>query len=217
MIEQGIIKVILADDHTMVRQALSQVLEESNDRIRVVGQARDGIEALQLVEAVRPDVLLLDYSMPELDGPEVVRALRKRRDPVRLLVLTVHEQIHYAVTILELGANGFIIKSAAVEELVTAIHCVCDGGVYVSPKLAGEVHTQLERTRGNRSGLNALSPREFDVLSKIANGMSVSECAIQLNISKPTAATYRTRLMAKLGLASTTEIIRFGIEHGITQ
>ena len=217
MIEREEIRVVLADDHTMVRQALSQVLEDTSDRIQIVGQASDGVEAVELAEAVRPDVLILDYSMPGLDGPGVIDAVRKQGLPVKLLVLTVHEDVHYALTILERGAEGFVVKSAAVEELVTAIDSVGGGGTYISPKIAQRVQEQLERVRRKRSGLNALSPREFEVMRAIACGVSISECAIQLNISKPTAATYRTRLMAKLGLTSTTEIIRFAIEHGIAE
>ncbi len=216
MDEQEVIRVVLADDHTMVRQALSQVLEETSDRIRVVGQASNGIEALQLVEETRPDVLVVDYTMPELDGPGVIKAVRERWSAVKVLVLTVHEDVHYAVTTLERGADGFVVKSAAVEELVTAIDSVRGGGTYISPKVAQQVGEQLERARKKRSGLNALSPREFDVLRAFGCGMSVSECAVQLNISKPTVATYRTRLMAKLGLKSTTEIIRFALEHGLS-
>ncbi len=217
MDEQDVVRVVLADDHTMVRQALSQVLEETSDRIQVVGQASDGIEALKLVEAVRPDVLILDYTMPELDGPGVIKAAREREFPVALLVLTVHEDVHYAVTILERGADGFVVKSAAVEELVTAIDCVRGGGTYISSNIAQQVREQLDRVRTKRSGLNSLSPREFDVLRALACGMGISECAIQLKISKPTAATYRTRLMTKLGLTSTAEIIRFALEHGVAE
>ncbi len=217
MVEQDVVRVVLADDHTMVRQALSQVLEETSDRIQVVGQASNGIEAVQLVEELRPDVLILDYTMPELDGPGVIKAVRERELPVKLLVLTVHEDVHYAVTILERGADGFVVKSAAVEELVTAIDSVRGGGTYISPKIAQQVQEQLERARKKRSGLNALSPREFDVLRAFGCGMGISECARQLDLSKTTVATYRSRIMAKLGLKSTAEIIRYALEHGVAE
>lgn len=143
----------------MVRRALSQVLEETSDQIQVVGQASNSIEALQLVESLLPDVLIVDYTMPEFDGPGVIEAVRKLELPVKLLVLTVHEDAHYAVTILDRGADGFVVKSAAVEELVTAIDTVRGGGSYISPKIAQQVREQLERSRKKRSGLNALSPR----------------------------------------------------------
>ncbi len=215
--EPKVVRVVLADDHSMVRQALAQVLEETSDRIQVVGQASNGIEALRVAEESRPDVLIVDYTMPELDGPGVIRAVRERGIAVKLLVLTVHEDIHYAVTILERGADGFVVKSAAVEELVTAIDSVCGGSTYISPKVAKQVQEQLDRVRRKRSGLNALSPREFDVLRAFGCGLSVSECATQMEITRPTVATYRTRLMTKLGLKSTTEIIRFAIEHGLSE
>ena len=217
MVDKEVVRVILADDHTMVRQALSQILEETSDRIRVVGQASDGVEALQLVEDARPDVLILDYTMPKLDGPGVIRAVRERALPVKVLVLTMHEDIHYAVTILERGADGFVVKSAAVGELVTAIECIRDGGTYMSSKIAQKVQEQRERVRKRRSGLNALSPREFDVLRAFGCGLGISECARQLDISKPTVATYRTRLMTKLGLKSTAEIIRFALDHDLAE
>lgn len=212
--EQGAVRVVLADDHAMVRQALSQILEQS-EGIRIVGQADDGLEAVRLVSDLEPDVLVVDYTMPGLDGPGVIQAVRKQQLPVKILVLTVHENIHYAVRVLESGADGYVVKSAAVRELVEAIASVRRGETYISPKVSKKVSAQLERARTKRVGLSALSAREFDVLRAFGAGMSLKDAAAHLSISPSTASTYRTRLMEKLGLGSTAAIIRFALENDV--
>jgi two-component system invasion response regulator UvrY len=211
---QDTIRVVLADDHAMVRQALSQLLEQT-EGVQIVGQADDGLEAVRLVTELAPEVLIVDYTMPGLDGPGVIKALRTQGLAVKILVLTVHENIHYAVRVLESGADGYVVKSAAVKELIEAIESVRKGETYISPKVARKVHAQLDRARTQRSGLSALSGREFDVLRAFGCGMKLKAVAEHLNISVSTASTYRTRLMEKLGLESTAEIIRFALEHDV--
>jgi len=184
------LRVALADDHAMVREALAGILDESA-RVEVVGQAADGHEALRVVEAVR-----------------------ERGLPLKVLVLTVHESLHYAARVLEAGADGFIVKSAAVDDLLAAIEATHEGEVYVSPSLSHKVLEHLARPR-ERRGLESLSPREFDVLCAFGSGLGLRECAHYLGIGVSTASTYRTRLMEKLGLQSTTEIIRFALEHDL--
>lgn len=207
------LRVALADDHAMVREALAGILDESA-RVEVVGQAADGHEALRVVEEARPDVLVLDFTMPGLDGPRVIEAVRERGLPLKVLVLTVHESLHYAARVLEAGADGFIVKSAAVDDLLAAIEATHEGEVYVSPSLSHKVLEHLARPR-ERRGLESLSPREFDVLCAFGSGLGLRECAHYLGIGVSTASTYRTRLMEKLGLQSTTEIIRFALEHDL--
>lgn len=214
MARQKIIRVVLADDHTMVREGLSQVLADSKD-IQVVGQAADGFEALAMAAATNPDVMVLDYSMPKLDGPGVIERVRQQTPQIKLLILTIHENIHYAVKALESGAHGYVIKSAAVEELVEAIKIVDRGEVFISSKVSQKIMQQLRRPRKKREGLEALSQREFDLLRILGAGMSLKECASFLNISTSTASTYRSRLMEKLNLPSTAAIIRFALENEI--
>jgi DNA-binding NarL/FixJ family response regulator len=214
MAEHGIIRVVLADDHAMVREALAQILQESGC-IRVVGQAANGSEALDAAARAQPDVIVLDYSMPGLDAAAAIAALLRRRPELKILVLTVHENIHYAVKVLESGAHGYVVKSAAVAELVDAIQAVSAGEVYVSPKVSQRVIQHLRRPKRDRVGLESLSQREFELLRVLGAGMSLKECARHLNISTSSASTYRSRLMEKLNLHTTAEVIRFALENDI--
>jgi DNA-binding NarL/FixJ family response regulator len=208
------IRVVLADDHAMVRQALAQLLEES-EQIKVVGQAGNGAEALDLVAQLKPDVLVLDYTMPVMDAADTIEALNRRDPSIKILILTVHESIHYAVRVLESGALGYVVKTAAAQELVDAIRAVHRGDVYISRDVSQKVLQHLRRPRADRIGVASLSTREFDLLRVLGAGLSLKECADRLGISTSTASTYRARLMEKLNLQSTAEIIRFALEHDI--
>lgn len=208
------IKVVLADDHSMVREALARILDDSG-LVTVVGQACDGGEALRIVDATSPDCVVLDYSMPGLDAPAVIESLLSRNPQMRILVLTVHENIHYAIRALESGAHGYLIKSAAVDELVEAIKMVHGGSIYISPKVSDEVLQQLRRPKRERVGLESLSQREFDLLRILGAGRTLQQCAQQMKVSTSTASTYRARVMEKLSLESTAELIRFALEHNV--
>lgn len=208
------IDVILADDHAMVREALSPILEESGV-IRVVGQASNGLQAVQLADELRPDVVVIDYSMPGLDTPHAIETILERHARIKILVLTVHENIHYAVKVLEGGAHGYVVKAAAVQELVEAIRAVHSGEIYISPQVSQKVIQHLRRPKRDRVGLDALSQREFDLLRILGAGMSLQEAARSLSITTSTASTYRTRLMNKLNLQTTAELIRFALENNI--
>jgi DNA-binding NarL/FixJ family response regulator len=214
MIAHGDIRVVLADDHAMVREALAQILEESGC-IKVVGQAADGPGAVDVATRARPDVLVLDYSMPGLGAPEILSSLRQLLPDLKVLVLTVHENIHYCVQALECGAHGYVVKSAAVGELVDAIKAVSVGEVYISPKVSQKVMQHLRRPKKDRVGLEALSQREFELLRLLGAGMSLKECAERLSISTSSASTYRARILEKLNLHSTAEVIRFALENDI--
>lgn len=210
------IRVLLADDHVMIREGLSQILEEC-ERIRVVDQASNGAEVLESAAQTRPDVIVLDYSMPGMDAPFAIKQIRAQFPSAKILILTIHENIHYAVKVLECGAHGYVIKSAAVQELVEAIEAVDQGEVYISSNISQNILQHLRKPKSKRVGLDALSHREFELLRTLGSGMSLKQCAGYLNISTSTASTYRSRLMDKLNLHSTAEIIRFALENNIVE
>lgn len=212
--QPGPIRIVLADDHAMVREALARILGEEPG-IDVVAQACDGREALDAVETSVPDVLVLDYSMPHQDPPSVIEHLLQRHPDLKILVLTVHENIHYALRVLESGAQGYLIKSAAADELVEAIREVHAGRIYLSASIAQEVLRRLRKPKGKRTGLEALSPREFTFLRMLGAGRTLQQCARDMHVSVSTASTYRARIMEKLDLDSTAELIRFAVEHDL--
>jgi len=208
--------VVLADDHAMVRESLARVLEDSGS-VTVLGQACDGRELLEVVRRESPQCVVLDYSMPELDAPQAIEKLLADHPDLKILVLTVHENVHYAVRALEAGAHGYLIKSAAVEELVDAIDTVSRGDAYLSPKVSREVWSQLRRPKRDRAGLESLSQREFDALRILSSGASMQACAEKMGVSTSTVSTYRSRILEKLHLTTTAELIRFAIEHNLQQ
>lgn len=210
------IRVVLADDHAMVRESLARVLQDSGGII-VQGLAKDGLELLQVVQRTAPDCVVLDYSMPHLDAPHAIERLVEQNARIKILVLTVHEIASYAVRSFEAGAHGYMIKSAAVDELVDAINTIYRGSMYISPKVSREVWSQLRRPKRDRAGLDALSQREFDVLRILGGGAGLQECAQQLNVSASTVSTYRARILEKLNLTNTAELIRFAIEHHVVR
>jgi len=210
------IRVILADDHCMVRQGLAQVLTEQDPSIHVVGHASRGDDALRLAKDGGVEVLVVDYSMPGLDGPAVAAQVKRDCPDVNVLIITMHENVHYVQKAMEAGARGFVVKSDAAEELVKAIHAVSDGQTYISPRLADQVAQHLLRPKGRQVGVDKLSQREFELMRLMVRGMSLQECARSMGISESTASTYRARLMNKLGLTHNAQIIKFGLDNDIT-
>lgn len=208
------IRVVLVDDHEMVREALARILEASG-RINIVAQANNGEQAVALAQSAKPEVIVLDYTLPGQDAPKVIEELSRVAPAVKVLVLTVHENIHYAVRVLETGASGYLIKSAAVDELVDAISHVRKEEIYLSSKISGEVLRHMRRPKRERLGLDALSQREFDLLQLLGSGESLQECAKRMEISTSTASTYRSRIMEKLNLSNTASVIRYAIEQNL--
>lgn len=209
------IRVLLADDHAMVRESLTRVLNES-DRIAVVGQAKSAAEVFARLHDAQPNVLVLDYSMPGMDVLDAIAEVKRLAPLVRILILTVHENVHYAVRTLENGAHGYVIKASAVDELVQAIEEIHRGELFVSPRIAGQVLAHMRRPKRQREGVDALSKREFEFIRLFATGITLQECAERMAISVSSASTYRSRVMEKLNLQNTNEIIRYAIEHHLT-
>jgi len=208
------VRVAIADDHAMVRQALASVLGD-DDRLEVVAQAEDAPQALAIVRSAEADVLVLDYNMPGGGALPVLEEIERSKSALRTLVLTVHASPHYAVRAIEAGAQGFMVKSSAVDELIEAIDAIRRGEIYITPALSNQVIERLRRPRRSRVGVDALSAREFELLCLLGSGQGLKEAASQLAISVSTASTYRTRILEKLNLSSTSELIRFALEHGL--
>lgn len=210
------IKVLLADDHDIVRAGLRRVVEESGE-IAVVAEASDGKQVIGKVKDECPDVVVVDISMPLLDGFEVISLLHSQYPQVPVLVLSMHEEEQYVVRAIGLGAKGYISKRSAPEQLVSAIKKLHSGGYYLSESAAESVAFRLARGNREKSLLDTLSNREVQVLRLLAMGRSVREIAESYSISAKTVNTYRFRLMQKLNIRNITELTRFAIRHKLIE
>ncbi len=207
------IRVFISDDHAIVRKGFCQIIEEIDD-MEVAGEAANGDEVLQQVVKSEWDVLVLDLSMPGRSGIDVIQAVRNLKPKLPILVLSMHPEDQYAIRLLKNGIAGYISKEMALENLVTAIRKVVAGGKYVSDTLAEKLVFDLTgpTTQGSHE---ALSDREYRVLCMIGEGKSVSKIAAELFISVKTVSTYRTRILEKMNMTTTADIIRYAIENNI--
>jgi DNA-binding NarL/FixJ family response regulator len=210
----GMLKIVLADDHAVVREGLKALVNGQHD-MRVVGEAADGQSACDVVAAVAPDVVVLDLSMPRVNGVEAASRIRRESPSARILVLTVHEEREYLTQLLRAGAAGYVLKRAAPDELVHAIRVVADGGVYIDPSVAGTIVSgYLDRAGEPAPSGQSLSARERQVLVRIAQGFSNKEIAATLRLSVKTIETYKIRVSEKLGLRSRVDIVRYAAAQG---
>ena len=205
------ISVFIADDHAIVRQGLKQILSDTAD-IRLAGEAATGQETLRLVRSGTCDVLVLDLNMPGISGLDILRVLKGERPNLPVLILSIHAENQYAVRCLQAGAAGYLTKESAPEELVEAIRQVVAGGKYVSRGLAESLAMRLNND-GEQPRHETLSDREFQVLQLMGAGNSLSEIAAALSLSVKTVSTYRARMLEKLGLKSSAEIIQYAIQN----
>ena len=209
------LRIVLADDHVMMREGLKSLVNAQPD-MEVVGEAGDGCEALALVRGLRPDVVVMDISMPGLNGIEATEQLKAQGVKAKVLVLTAYDDNGYLRQLLEAGASGYVLKKAAAEELVQAIRVVAAGGVFLDPALAGKVvngYVGRKKLRGALQG-GALSGREEEVLRLVAWGYTNKEVAGYLNISVKTVETHKTNLMEKLDLSGRSDIVRYALRRG---
>jgi two-component system, NarL family, response regulator NreC len=212
-----LIRVLLADDHAVVRAGLKAVLGAAPD-IDIVGEAKDGREAVALVERLNPDVVVMDLSMGGLDGTEATKEIVAKNLPARVLILTMHAEEDYLVPLLEAGAAGYLVKSAADRELVDAVRAVNAGEVYVRPSVARFLAASIRGhptspTRDER--LTVLSDRERTVVELLAEGYNGPEIGDRLGISAKTVETYKQRIGDKLGIEHRAEFVRFALEVGL--
>jgi len=205
------IRVLIADDHAVVRQGLRQILGDTPEMV-VAGEATNGQEVLDRVRAETWDVVVLDISMPDRSGLDVLKQLRSERPKLPVLVLSMYAEDQYAVRVLKAGASGYLTKDSAADELVKAIRKVVSGGRYVSSFLAEKLAFEIG-TDSSRLPHEALSDREFQVLRLIAAGNSVTEIAAELYLSPKTVSTYRARLLQKMNLTTNAELMHYAIQN----
>jgi two-component system, NarL family, invasion response regulator UvrY len=209
------LKIVVADDHPIVREGLKQIIAKTPD-MKVSGEAADGQELLSKIRLNPPDVILLDISMPGRSGLDVLKQIKATWPKIRLLVLSQHPEDQYALRVLRAGASGYLTKESASEQLITAIRKVAGGGKYVSASLAEQLASELDMP-SDKPLHGSLSDREYEVLCQIASGKSVSEIAEELSLSVKTISTYRARILNKMNLTKTADIIHYGIRHGLVE
>ena len=208
-------RVLIADDHTMVRESLVSVLQ-ADGGVQVVAQASDGVEALEKALQTRPDVVVLDLSMPRLGGVEVVRRLRELLPATRVLVLTMHQEDEYVLQAVRAGASGYLVKDSAASELLAALRSLHAGRGHFGPQAARALAEQLqqpERTLDDPYG--RLTTREREVFHLIAEGMTTKEIARRLGISTKTAENHRGHVLEKLDMRNTAELVRYALRKGL--
>jgi DNA-binding NarL/FixJ family response regulator len=210
------VKVVLADDHRMMRDGLRAVLEKAG--VEVVGEAANGHEAIAEVTRLRPDVLVIDIAMPELNGIDATRRLSAELPGIKVIALSMNSDRRYVIAMLEAGASGYLLKNAASDELLSALAVVARGQTYLSPAIAGSVVDQaIGRGPSPRPGAGGpLSVREREVLQLVAEGKSSKEIATVLQIGVPTVETHRRQIMDKLNLRTIAELTKYAIREGLT-
>jgi two-component system response regulator NreC len=213
------IRVLIADDHAIVREGVRMILAREDD-IEVVGEAGDGEQAMQLVAERQPDVVIMDISMPGMGGIEATRRIRAQHPQVQVLVLTMHEDETYVFQLLRAGAAGYVLKRAAAQDLVQAVRAAARGEAFLYPSVARKVVadylTRVERGE-DRERYDGLTAREKEILTLIAQGLSNQQIAERLFISIKTVQTHRAHILEKLGLHDRTELVRYAIRKGLIQ
>jgi DNA-binding NarL/FixJ family response regulator len=209
------IRIVLADDHAIVREGLKRIVGDAKD-FQVVGEAADGTEAMKAVRELDFDVLVLDLSMPGRSGMELIKLAKAEKPRLRILVLSMHQEMQYAVRAIKSGASGYLTKESAPAQLEAAIRKIAGGGAYISAEVADQL--ALGAMPGASPALphEALSDREFEVFRLLVAGEAVSDIAAALNLSVKTVSTHKANLMHKLGLSNQTELVRYALKHGLT-
>ena len=211
------ISILIADDHSVVREGIQRVVKSERD-IKVCAEASDGREVLEQVDKHRPDIVILDVTMPHLSGLETLEILRAKHPEVKTILLSFRADPPIIQSAVSLGADGYVLKNARPGEIVSAIREVMGGGCYFSPPVAREIIEQIRAPRGSRRDpFSSLSGRERQVLRLIAEGLSAKEIATELKISTKTVEAHRTSLMRKVGVRKATELVRYAVRHGLIE
>ncbi len=210
-------KILIADDHGIVRQGLRSLIE-ANSAMEVIGEAEDGSAAVVMVEELQPDIIIMDITMPKLNGIEATRQIIQRKLATKVIALSMHAEGHIVKEVLDAGAMGYVLKSSLYDDLSKALHAVSSGQCYLSPRITDVlVSDWLERSgQGRKRPIEEMTSRERRILQLTAEGMTVKEIALQLHISPKTAHANRRQLMDKLGVSTVAEMTKCAISEGIT-
>lgn len=208
------IKILLADDHTLLREGLHALIDEQPD-MTVIAEAEDGRATVQLAAKMRPDIIVMDISMPGMNGMEATRQILSKDPDVKVLALSMHPDKRFIAEMLGAGASGYLLKDCAFEELICAIHALADQRTYLSPKISDTVVKDYA-CRVSKSTLSVLSSREREVLQLLAEGKSTREIASILQVGMKTVETYRQQIMDKLDIYSIAELTKFAVREGLT-
>lgn len=210
------VKVMISDDHVLIREGIKQLLEFDGD-IEIIAEANDGLECLSVLRHVLPDVLFLDINMPHKNGIEVLQEIRNENIPVKVLILTVHNEIDYLVRAVEIGVDGYLLKNSGSAELKKAIHSVINGESYIQPDLIPELNARLVTRNDNREKIDALTRRELEVLILVASGMFNKEIAEEMKISERTVKNHISSIFNKIDVADRTQAAVFAIKNNLVE
>lgn len=210
------VKIMIADDHSMIREGLKNLLELDGD-IQVISEAVDGEDCLDKLQVVKPDVLLLDINMPKKNGLEVLKTLKARRSKLKVLVLTVHNEIEYLMKAVDIGVNGYVLKDSESAELKKAIFTVADGETYIQPSLIPALNAKMIETNKDAEKIKSLTKRELDVLKLLAVGMFNKEVGKRLEISERTVKNHVSNIFKKLEVTDRTQAAVFAIRNNLVQ
>lgn len=208
------IKVMIADDHSLIREGLKQLLEFDGS-IEIVGEASNGVECLEKLNESNPEVLLLDINMPEKNGIEVLKQMKADQSEIKVLILTVHNEMDYLMKAVDIGVDGYILKDAESSELKKAIRAVRDGENYIQPSLIPALNSQLLNRDTDKDKISLLTNRELEVLVQVANGMFNKEIATNLNISERTVKNHISNIFKKIDVSDRTQAAVFAIKNNI--
>jgi DNA-binding NarL/FixJ family response regulator len=209
------IRVLIADDHSIVRQGLKQILSGTAD-FEVAGEAANGVEAVQMVRGGDWGVVLMDVSMPDRNGIDTLKMIKKEFPKLPVLILSMHPEEHYAIRALKAGASGYLTKQSAPEQLVHAIRTVAAGKKYVSASVAEELANAIQED-SEKPPHEKLSDREYQTLCMIASGKTLSNIAEELSLSVKTVSVYRARLLEKMRMKNNAELTHYGVKHGLVE
>jgi DNA-binding NarL/FixJ family response regulator len=207
------LRLLLVDDHAVVREGVRALLS-ADPRFEIVGEAAEAQSALQAASQLHPDVVVMDVSMPGMNGVQATRQLKAQQPDARVVALTVHEEGGYLRSLLDAGASGYVLKRSAASELIRALQVVGDGGTYLDSAMTGQLVGRLVRNTPHAGPAPVLSERETEVVRLVARGYSNKEIAARLEVSVKTVETYRYRAVEKLGLRSRADLVRYAIERG---